>query len=175
MNTERIQKIAQAVQDAFLDVRDKINTHKTSEELRSVIKLLPVDKFSQSRGIDASRRLSNFPKACCADGAYVLAALLHGLNASCGLGIESFEIVHAENPQNPNNDHYWVRCDGISYDVTYGQFDDRYRNRVLIGEHPLDIWNLEVKPIRDVPLAEYINSNYIRWSDDDNDVVVVRL
>lgn len=151
MSIVEIRNIAEQVQKAFYNIRFIIQDKKIEDSLQQVILTLPTNPLF---------RLAHFPRGCCVDASHVLAEILSSIDC---LNIHAITCIEASSEM---DNHMWVECDGIALDITYGQDDALYLQKVFItDEHPY-LNKLGYKIIRHkfikTEFAQYIKETYVK-------------
>jgi hypothetical protein len=151
MNIVEIRNVAEQVQKAFFNIKLKIIDKKIEDSLLQVILTLPKNP---------SFRFKHFPHGCCVDASHFLAEILSCINY---LNIHAITCIEASSEK---DNHMWVDCDGIAVDITYGQDDDLYFQKVFISEEHPYLNKPGYKIIRHEPikteLAQYIKETYMK-------------
>lgn len=151
MNIAEIENVAEIVQKAFFDIRFKIQEDKMEDSLKQVILTLPTNPLF---------RLKYFPYGCCVDASFVLEEILSCIN---NLNIHAITCIEASSKK---DNHVWVDCDGIAVDITYGQIDFSYFQKVFITcEHPFlnkSGYKISRREPEKTELAQYIKEKYVK-------------
>lgn len=152
MNNVEISNIAEQVQKAFFNIKFIIRNNEIKDSLKEVIQPLPQNPLF---------RLRRFPYGCCVDASHVLAEILSSINY---LNIHTVTCIEASSEK---DNHMWVECDGISIDITYGQDEQLYYDKVFITTNHPYICKPGYKIIRHefikTEFAQYIKETYIKF------------